>query len=48
MKSEKEIKELIEKLDKNKLIKELDKQGFVEYTYKAGHWLDCLNWVLRK
>lgn len=46
MKSEKEIREMHEKLNNNKSIKELDEEGFVNYTDKGGHWSDCLDWVL--
>ena len=49
MKSEKEIKELKEKLDsKNPSIKELDADGFLSFSDKAGHWADCLDWILGK
>lgn len=46
MKSEEEIKEMLGKLD-NKSINELSDDGFVDYSDKAGHWEDCLRWVLK-
>jgi len=48
MKTEKEIREMLIKLSKNKQIKELDEEGFLSWTDKAGHWADCLGWVLNK
>ncbi len=49
MKSEQEIKELKKKLDsKNLAIKELDADGFLSWSEKAGHWADCLDWVIKK
>jgi hypothetical protein len=40
MKTEKEIRA------KLKMIKEIPNDGFIEATNKAGHWEDCLDWVL--
>ena len=48
MKSEKEIRELYDKLSDNELIVSLNKEGFVKYSDKGGHWLDCLDWILRE
>ncbi len=49
VKSEEEIKEMLKKLDsKDKQIKELDEEGFLRWSDKAGHWVDCLDWVLSK
>ena len=49
MKSEQEIRELLRKLDnKDKQIKELDEEGFLSWSDKAGHWADCLNWMVEE
>jgi len=49
MKSEKEIKEFMAKLEgKSPELKELDADGFLSLSDKAGHWSDCLDWVLGK
>jgi len=44
MKTEKEIRELKEKLENS--FKELDDAGFITLTEKGGHWLDCFEWIL--
>ena len=44
MKTEEEIKKLKNQLEEISTDKNLE--GFVELTSKAGHWIDCLLWVL--
>ncbi len=46
MRSEKEIRELKDKLEKR--IEELEDEGFVELTDKGDHWIECLDWVLEE
>lgn len=47
MRTEKEIKELLDRLDAKKgVLKELDNMSFLSLSDKAGHWIDCLEWVL--
>jgi hypothetical protein len=44
MRTEKEIRELKEKIEKAPSID--GDTSFCNLTDKGGHWLDCLDWVL--
>jgi len=46
VKTEKEIKELIENIKKGEFIGKDNKTGLTRITEKGNDWIECLEWVI--
>jgi len=46
MKTEKEIRDLKELMEKGADALEKEGYGFINVNYETSQWINCLNWVL--